>query len=424
LLGNFFSSSEEYIFSRARNNDWLVTDTSITIDPFTMLMSNSIIMSTTIEPIRGLTIGLTANRTHSNNKSWYDINNNGSLIPTEAGAFSMTTIAIGSAFENPRTESNYYSRAYQKFSDARREVAFAQANRHGGFTQTDSAGFPQGYSSLSQEVLIPAFAVGYMGKSINNSTVNYADFLRKIPLPNWTATYSGLSRISAFKPYIKSATLMHSYKCLYSIGSFGSNSNFTEDNTDMSTYMYMDMYMDADRDRDADRDAQGDYFSRYSIANVSLTETIVLGSLDVGWAMGLQTKLELRKNRRVDLSLSNNQIIENQAWDGTVGAGYTFKDVPQILNFSEKQSDKTSVTLRADFTYREDKNIIRNLAENFTQPTDGRNNIMVKFTTDYLLMKDLTFRIYFDWAKNKPYVSGVNTSNLAFGFSLRYVLGL
>jgi cell surface protein SprA len=410
FMGNFFGSSEEYILSRARRNSWLITDTSIAIDPFTMLMNNSLTMRMTIEPIRDLKIDFTANQTYSSSKSWYDINNNGSPIPTETGAFSMTVVAIGTAFENPKTENYYHSSAYQRFADARQDIAFAQARQRYGSNipvvrdSTTGFDFPQGYSPLSQDVLIPAFAVGYLDKSVNKRTLDYADFLGKIPIPNWQITYTGLSRISALKPYIKSASLTHSYKCIYSVGSFGSNSNFSEDPTGV--------------------DAQGDYYSRYSISNVSLTESIVLGSLDVTWAIGLQTRLELRKNRRVDLSLSNNQIIENGAWDGTAGVGYTFKDVPQILNFSDKQNDKTSVTLRADFTYREDKNIIRKLAENTTQITDGRRNLAVKFTTDYLLMKDLTFRVYFDWAKNNPYVSAVNTSNLAFGFSLRYVLGL
>jgi hypothetical protein len=56
--------------------------------------------------------------------------------------------------------------------------------------------------------------------------------------------------------------------------------------------------------------------------------------------------------------------------------------------------------------------------------TDGKRNIAIKFTADYLLLKDLTFRLYFDWMQNNPYVSTVNTLNWSAGFSLRYVLGM
>ena len=158
------------------------------------------------------------------------------------------------------------------------------------------------------------------------------------------------------------------------------------------------------------------------MSNVSLTENIVLGGVDVTWASSVQTRFELRKNRRVELSLSNNQIIENGSWETTIGGGYSTA-LPQIFSF-EKPADKPNLTLRADFTLRDDQTIIRKLAEATTQITDGKRNIAVKFTADYLLLKDLTFRLYFDWIQNNPYVSAINTLNWAAGFSLRYVLGM
>lgn len=268
---------------------------------------------------------------------------------------------------------------------------------------TDSAGrrFPTGFSGLSQDVLIPAFEAAYMNKS-TSKTIDYTKFLSKIPLPNWTITYSGLSRIQALKSIIKSANLSHSYRCTYTINSFTTNSSYHPDSTN----------------------AQGDFYSLYSIAAVSLNEAIVLGSLDVTWANSLQTRFEVRRNRRVDLSLTNNQIVENTAWEGAVGLGYTFAKVPQIFLFSDKQSPTTSVTLRGDFAYRDDLNVIRKLSEDTHQITDGRRNMSFKFNTDYTLMKDLTLRVFFEWTQNNPYVSAVNTANVAFGLSLRYVLGL
>ncbi len=402
--GNFFGESSQYMLGRAHRSGWIIPDTTF-INPFSMRMATNLSYRTSIEPIRDLRIDLIATQTYSSSRMWYDINNNGSSTPTETGAYSISTIAILSAFENPNTDNMYKSDAYNKFSNARLDVARKlEYQREGRNLPPDSTGFPVGYSGLAQDVLIPAFEVGYLGKDVNNKTIDYTKFLSKIPLPNWQITYSGLSRIAALKPIIKSANLSHSYRCNYTINSYTTNSNFVA-NPD-------------------GKDEQGDYFAEYSIAAVSLNEAIVLGSLDVTWINSLQTRFEVRRNRRVDLSLTNNQIVENSAWEGVVGLGYTFAKIPQIFMFSDKQSSTTSLTLRGDFSYRDDMNIIRKLSEDTHQITDGRRNMSFKFNTDYSLMQDLTLRVYFDWIQNNPYVSAVNTANIAFGFSLRYVLGM
>jgi cell surface protein SprA len=407
LWGNFYGSSTEYMLTRAYRNSWIIGDSTF-INPFTMNTTTNLSMQATLEPFKDLRVELTATQTHAKNRTWYDINNNGSATPTEAGSFSMSTISILTAFENPASETYYKSNAYNRFSQSRMAVAEELASRRysgQSYARVDSAGgYPDGFSGLSQDVLIPAFEVGYLNKPLSSKTIRYTDFLAKIPLPNWRVTYSGLSRIAALKPFVKSATLSHSYASTYSVNAFATNSNYIE--------------------KPGERDAQGDFYSQYSIAAVSLDERITLGSLDVAWQVGIQTRVELRKNRRVDLSMTNNQIVENNAWEGSAGAGYTFDKIPQLLRFTESQSATTSFTLRADFTYRNGKNLIRKLAEDTHQITDGRRNMAVKFTGDYDILKDLTFRIFFDWTENTPYVSAVNTENISFGFSLRYVLGL
>lgn len=405
--GNFYGTSTEYMLTRAYRNSWIIGDSTF-INPFTMTAATNLSAQASLEPFRDLRIDLTATQTYSNNRTWYDINNNGSAAPVEAGSFSISTIAIFTAFENPTSETYYKSYAYNRFSSSRMDVADELARKkYGGapFPRVDSTGgYPNGFSGLSQDVLIPSFEAGYLNKTVNDKTIRYTDFLSKIPLPSWKVTYSGLARMAALKPFVKSASLSHSYASTYSINAFTTNSNYVE--------------------KPNERDAQGDFFSPYSIATVSLDERITLGSLDVTWQNGIQTRVELRKNRRVDLSMTNNQIIENNAWEGAAGAGYTFTKMPQIFRFSERQAATTPFTLRADFTYRNGKNLIRKLAEDTHQITDGRRNMAFKFTGDYDILKDLTFRVFFDWTENNPYVSAVNTENISFGFSLRYVLGV
>ncbi|GHT66582.1 hypothetical protein FACS189452_02710 [Bacteroidia bacterium] len=405
-FGNFYGEGNEYMLTEARRNGWLIDggDTMLVINPFTMRNNTNLTMRISLEPFRDLRIDLNATQTQSRSRTWYG--NNSNSAPTEQGSFSTSTISIGTAFENAASENYYESPSYTRFKEVRREIAQNLAQqRFGSGYAIDGAGFPVGYGGLSQDVMIPAFSASYLGKSVKSSMVDYTTFLSQLPLPNWQVTYSGLSNIKALKQVIKSANLTHSYKSIYTIGNFATNTNYLED-TDF---------------HDGTNDF-GDFYTQYSVSNVSLTENIVLGGIDITWLMGLQTRFEVKKNRRVELSMSNNQIIENNAWEGTIGGGYT-TSLPQIFSF-EKTMEKANFTLRADFTLRDDKTVIRKLAEETTQITDGKRNMAVKFTADYLLLKDLTFRLYFDWMRNNPYVSAVNTANWAAGFSLRYVLGM
>ncbi|GHT12685.1 hypothetical protein AGMMS4956_07680 [Bacteroidia bacterium] len=412
--GNFGGNATEYMLTDARRNGWLIGgDTSLIINPFSMRTTNNLTMKVSLEPLRDLRIDLTAMQTHSQSRTWYksnewyDDNKNIPLLPPiEQGNFTTSTISIGSAFERANSENMYDSKAFNRFKSARQEIAQNLAHeRFGAGYSADSAGFPSGYSAIAQDVLIPAFSAGYLGQSVQKKQVDYTKFMSQIPLPNWQITYSGLSNIPALKSFIKSASITHSYKSVYSISNFSSNTNYLEDDT---AHMLRNDY--------------GDFFSPYTIANVSLTENIVLGGIDITWLVGVQTRFQLSKNRRVDLSLSNNQILENNNWETTVGLGYSF-NLPQIFSFSQPTS-KNNFTTRADVSVRDDKTIIRKLTEETTQITDGNRNISIKFTADYLLLKDLTFRLYFDWLKRNPYISAVNATNWSAGFSLRYVLGM
>jgi cell surface protein SprA len=413
-FGNFYGDPTEYMLTRANKNNWLIgsNDTMLVINPFTMRNNTNLTVRISLEPFRDLRIDLNATQTHSRSRAWYG--NNSSSDPTEQGSFSTSTISIGTAFENAVSENYYQSPSYTRFKEVRREIAQSkgqeklQESREKGYNYDyvlDGAGFPAGFSGLSQDVMIPAFSAGYLGKSVKSSMIDYTTFLSQLPLPNWQVTYSGLSNFKALKQVLKSATLTHSYKSVYTIGNFATNTYYLEDD-----------------DSHLESNDFGDFYTRYSVSNVSLTENIVLGGIDITWLMGLQTRFELKKNRRIELSMSNNQIIENNAWEGTIGGGYTM-NLPQIFSF-EKVNERANFTLRADFTLRDDKTVIRKLAEETTQITDGRRNMAIKFTADYLLLKDLTFRLYFDWMRNNPYVSAVNTANWAAGFSLRYVLGM
>jgi cell surface protein SprA len=402
--GNFYGDGVEYMLTEAKRNGWLTGDTSLTLNPFSMRNNTNLTMKVSLEPIKDLRIDLNATQTHSYSRSWYGQTGTSTTL-NEQGSFSTSTIAIGTAFEDATSANQFKSASYEKFRDVRMQIAHSIATQRWGSSDMYPIGadsFPLGFSGVSQDVLIPAFSSAYLGTSVERSMINYTKFLSQLPLPNWQISYSGLSGVKALKPFIKSATLTHSYKATYTIGNFATNSNYIEDPGGVNDF--------------------GDIFTRYSVSNVSLTENIVLGGIDVTWAIGLQTRFELRKNRRLELSLANNQVIENNSWETTIGGGYAIT-LPQIFSF-EKPNDRPNFNTRMDFTIRDDQTLMRKLIEETTQITDGKRNIAIKLTADYQLLKDLTFRLYFDWTSNNPYVSAVNTLNWSAGFTLRYVLGM
>ena len=122
------------------------------------------------------------------------------------------------------------------------------------------------------------------------------------------------------------------------------------------------------------------------------------------------------------LSTSNNQITEIGNMEYIIGSGYTLKDVklPFKLRGNTLNSD---LTLRADFSIRESRTLIRKIVEQETQTTAGQRVYSLKLTGDYVLTKALTLRLFYDWVANRPAISNsFPTSNINAGFSLRFTL--
>ena len=86
---------DDYI-KKARNNDWLLCNDSIAT-PATTSRTDNLTLRATLEPIKDFKIDLSATRTKTTQKSiqyMYE-----GTPTTQSGAFQMTTISLGSAFE-------------------------------------------------------------------------------------------------------------------------------------------------------------------------------------------------------------------------------------------------------------------------------------------------------------------------------------
>jgi cell surface protein SprA len=411
--GFVFGDQDEGFVEKARRMHWLSQDTSI-ISPFSMAHTNTWSFRAMLEPFRDFRIELRARRSYSENKLSYNVAEP-SAQRQVTGNFNISVLSLATAFENPKAQNDYYSKAFQQFLDNRAVVATRLARNRAAVSSVytgaidPKTGFPESYSPLSAEVLIPSFLAAYTGRSA--SKVTLSNFFN-IPLPNWQITYNGLSRLKALKDIITSATLMHSYQSTYAVNSYTLNQNYDE-GTDGFSYV---------------RNALGDFIAQRDIMNVSISESFSpLLYVELGWFNALSTGVEWSKRRTIGLSMANNQITESRTDEWRVWLGYTFREFPVLFTFMSNRSSraKTMLRLQGAFSVRDDMNILRNIAmdsSGLPQLADGKQTLSIKCSADYTVSSNLTLRLFFDRVVNTPRVSAVGTANTNAGVSINILL--
>ena len=410
---------------RAADNSWLTTDPAFS-NPYTMLKTENFSIRGTFEPFRGFRIELSGQRTYSRNITEYFIYNRDSSTNTgsfsfanriQNGSFSISVISIGSAFEKLKLDNNFESQYFNKFKEYRKIIAGRLYRRRvessgigyqGSVFSKVEDGYPDGYGSTSSEVIIPAFYAAYTGKSPYNVTLDPFPGLLSI-LPNWSVNFDGLSRIDFFKRFVNSINIRHSYQSTYNVGSYTTYVDLTFEEDGLS-------YV---------RDFQNNFYPRFLINAVSITERMnPLVNIDITWSNNLLTRFEIGKSRTLALSLGNNQLTESRNNDLIIGAGYRFKEVPIKVNEKLLKSD---LNVRMDFSIRDNKTVIRHLAQNeddeTEQATSGQRIIKINATADYVLSPRFNLQLFFDRTLNDPYTSKTFlTADTNIGFSIRFTL--
>lgn len=403
---------------RASENGWLSTDTTLNA-PYALTHNENLTIRSTIEPFPGLRIELNGTRTYAKNHSELYLANRqgnfGAYNPLSTGSFSISIISIGSAFEKSNSDNDYLSEAFEQFKNNRIIIAQRLANNRAkgsslGYNPNvvDAENFPDGYSSLSQEVLLPAFLAAYTNKPA--SSIGLSDF-KSIPMPNWQVTYDGLAKLKMFKSFLRTFTLTHGYRSVYTIGSFTSNLDYWAEEDGFS-------YV---------RDKQDiNFLPKREIVNVSISEQFSpLIGMDMNWHNSLTTRAEVKSSRSLALSLANNQLSEIKSWEYIIGAGYRFENVPLIFGSSagKQRTLKSDLRLRVDLSIRNNQTIMRKLVEDTNTPIAGQQVITLKNSADYVVSDQVTIRLFFDRVINKPLVSlTFPTANTSFGFSVRFTM--
>lgn len=438
-----FGLTGDGYLDKAARNGWLLMNDSVAT-PATTNSNIDLQLRMTLEPVKNLKIDLNAARTENRASSiqyMYD-----GRPTTRSGTFTMTTISLKSAFEGiGSAQSGYHSPSFERFCRSlegfRNRV---EAQYEGVPYPANSALAGKSYSSeaaegrlglYSSDVLIPAFLSAYTGSG--GSSLNIFPTLAKL-LPNWTIRYSGLSQLPWFRDVFKSVNLNHSYKSIYSVGSYSTYSTFME-------YMNgLGFITDATTSLPVPS-------SMYNVSAVSITEAFspLLG-IDVTLRNNMTCKLEYRKTRNLSLSMTSVQISEAYSNDWVAGMGYKINDFKlfggrnhRLVKSSRKNGDNdndnqsggnkaTSKTkgishdlnLRLDISYRRQAAIVRDIASMTSSASSGNTAFKLAFNADYTLSRLLTMSFYYDCQTNTPLLtsSSYPTTTQDFGFALKFSL--
>jgi len=417
----FVFGSQQDIIPEAIRDDWLVKTYTFT-NPIMMNSAQTFAGKMSIELIPDLKIELNANRSYSDNNSYFlqwnpALGPHGrydTLTPVQSGNFSISVISIKTAFE--ADNASHSSQNWENFLNYRATYSTFlgdqyNQNRRGlpkiGVNST--TGFMSGYGPTSQSVVIPAFLAAYEGHAPRQGDLNMFPL---IPLPNWRLTYDGLTKFEKMKKYFKSVTLSSAYRSSFNIASFTQNLDFIGDGTS-------DGFT-------AVRDAVENFVPKLTVASVSISEQFSpLLKIETVWKNSLISSIEIKKERNVTLALTDITLQQLQTQSIIFGGGYRFTKVKifRFIRIGGKPLPPSDMNLKVDVSFSDNITIMRQSTPDISQATSGQNIITLKNSLDYKLNDRLTVRIFFDRIMNNPVISSsFPTSNTNAGFSLRFTL--
>jgi cell surface protein SprA len=283
-----------------------------------------------------------------------------------------------------------------------------------------------------QDVILNSFVAAYSGKSAGSKQSQFP----KVPLPNWTLTYDGLSKLKwkFIKKNIKSLTVRHGYKSTYNVGSFQNNILFVPANGQS----FDDAQYSPNRVNPAD--PKSNFTSKYVITTVTIQESfspLIKIDVQLNEKKGKKTSdgkdqkskgavtasFEMKKDRTVSLNANIPQITETRGQEYIAGAGYRYPKLKLNRIKIRGKALESDLNCKVDLSLRNNVTTQRRVVDGISVPSQGVNIITLKTSVDYALTQNINLRLYYDKIINKPVVStSFPTANTNAGFSLRFSL--
>nr|WP_246034209.1 cell surface protein SprA [Flavobacterium sangjuense] len=433
-LGFVFGGQDDVRYEAAKRG-WLTTYPDFNQN-YTQVVTKTLNFTANVDLFPDFKIDLNADRTYADNYSEQfntDATGYHPQSPYNFGNFSISTVMLKTSF---KTSDENSSSSFQDFRENRAIIADRLAQQYYGGPNyprygfdlpvplpsdpnynfiTNNFGYPVGFGKNNQAVLIPSFLAAYTGLGIADhkagdraNGISLGAF-RDIPIPNWTIKYSGLMRYKFFKEKFKRFSIQHAYRASYTINSFRSNLDY---NPNVPTQ---------------DNSGIGNFYNKTIIANINLVEQFnPLIRIDFEMKNAFKILAEVKKDRSLSMSFDNNLLTEVQGKEYIVGFGYRFKDVIFSSQLADNPTGiiKSDINVKIDFSYRNNKTIVRYLDYDNNQLGGGQNIWSAKLTADYSFSKNLTAIFFYDHSFSKPVIStSFPLTNIRAGFTMRYNFG-
>lgn len=412
---------QDYI-DKAKSRGWLLGDSTQT-SPALYSKTQEFNLEVQLEPIAGLKVTLTGNRTDNRtNQIQFMYDDVGVLY---SGSYTKTHVAIATALRGLSASNEYYSKAFDQFLRNIPIVASRIESKYIGKNYPER-GFLRGtplanspfnpangtVNQAGSDVMIPAFMAAYSGKDASKVNLDPFPGIKSI-LPNWRVTYDGLSRIPAVKKIFKSLTLTHAYQCTYSVGSFSSYTDW------ITIGEGLGFTADALTGNPIPN-------SPYNISSVSITEKFApLIGVNATLKNDLTFNMEYRDSRTLALNISSLQLVETLQKSLVIGASYKIANFNSVLKIKKKQQGvNNDLTLNFNLQLNNNTALIRKIDVNTTQATSGTRTLGINFSANYVMSKRITLGAFFDHQVNTPLVSTTSypTTNTNYGISVNVSL--
>ena len=419
----FGFAGDDYV-DRALQRGWLITDDGQT-SPALLSRANELNVELQLEPVKGLRIQLTGNRTDNRTRQVQFMYAD---MPTSySGSYTKTHCAIKTAFRGSKAEDGYSSETFNRFLANIPVIRDRVEAQYSGVRYPD-AGFIKGtaqagqtfnpevgaVSQTSSDVLIPAFVSAYTGTDARKQWLDPFPSFSSV-LPNWRVTYDGLLQLGNLKKWFKSFSLTHAYQCTYSVGSYSSYLNWISVDGERTGFTLDELT------------GMPIPSSPFNISSVAITEKFApLIGVNLTLRNDLQISAEYRDSRTLTLNSSAGQVVEATTSGFKIGAGYKIVGFNTFLKIKgSQQGVSNDLTLNADIGFDNTRALIRRIeSDGYTQPTSGTKTFTINYTASYILSKKLTLSAYFDHQVNTPIVttSSYPTTNTNYGISVNLSL--
>jgi len=412
----FVLGSEADIRNTAIANNWLSTDSLIN-QAYAKKRTETFGYRVNIEPVPGLRIDVNGDRTTALNFSeYFRADSNGvfnSFSPVEAGNFSTSYGLLKTSFN--KAGKNEESALFDQLLANRKTVADRLAYENPQWVAEgeqyvyDTVGndyYPFGYGAISQEVVLYSFVSAYKGIDARGVSLNP---FPRIPIPNWTLTYNGLTNVPAVQKLFKTVNITHAYRSTYSINSWKTNVDF-DPNDLTKTNKNSNIFI-----------------GKYDMGQVVITEQFSpLIGIDVGLHNSITARMEFKKQRNLTMSFINNQLTEVVGQELILGAGYRIKNLALIISSitgGKGTRSSNDLVLKLDLGFRTDVTTLRRLDERNSQISAGQYKTNLYFTADYMISNRFNLQAFFKRDMSDPFVSSqFRNSNTFAGVTMRFNL--